>query len=291
MKFLWIALLALYPLAASAASPEQSYLAARDAQIRTIAAAEKKLGVSSDGFTKFHDSALADLEGKLKQLIGLSALAVPGVGKTPKINIEALLRNDLGYGMLDGLVYSSEDYKTRVTVTTEGLFKPWLRDHRKWWKDSELPEDPAKALTYDTFYSQAVNSDARLSKYAEVPVKKPAAASVATAMLGGWAQDDGAGEPDELVISVMQGGKLYVVRIPASAKLGPFPACKAIWDQAEAKANEAFQHKSKVLDGSKIREEGAAAFRRCFSERAPKEKGFAELVRQAQTIIDGLPAK
>ena len=34
-----------------------------------------------------------------------------------------------------------------------------------------------------------------------------------------------------------------------------------------------------------------AAFRRCFAERAPREKGFADLVRQAQDIVDKLPVK
>ena len=64
-----------------------------------------------------------------------------------------------------------------------------------------------------------------------------------------------------------------------------------MWDEAERKANAAFQQKSKVPDGGKIREDGAAAFRRCFAEHAPKDKGFANLVRQAQEVVDALPAK
>jgi hypothetical protein len=87
-----------------------------------------------------------------------------------------------------------------------------------------------------------------------------------------------------------------VVRIPASTKIGPFPPCQAVWDEAERKSTEAFQHaqdkpNAKGPDGSKIREDGAAAFRRCFAERAPKDKGFPELVRQAQTIADALPSR
>jgi hypothetical protein len=295
MKILWIALLVLIPAAAAASSSEQSYLAARNAQIRKIAAAEKKIGVDSNRFTKLQDEAVAELEKQLKQIVGTSKLSVPGVSATPKINNDTLLRGDQGFGMLDGLVYGSKDYKTRVVVTTEGLLKAWLRDHRKWWKDNELPEDPAKALANVSFYTQAVNSDAALSKYAELPINKPAAASIAYAMLGNFAQDDGPSEPDELVISAMQGGKLYVVRVPASTKVGPFPPCQAAWEEAERKSNEAFQRaqdkpKAKEPD-AKIREDGAAAFRRCFAERAPKEKGFADLVRQAQGIVDALPVK
>jgi hypothetical protein len=292
MKILWIALLVLFPSAAGAASLEQSYLAARDAQIRKIAAAQKKMG--TDGVDKIQEQALAELEKQLKQIVGASKLSVPGVKATSKINIESLSENELGFGMLDGLTYASEDYKTQVVVTTEGLLKAWMRRDRK-PNDSKKSQDPSKAITSEEFYTQAVNSDATLSKYAELPIRKPAAASAAYAMYGGWAQDDGPWEPDELVMSVMQGGKIYVVRVPASTKLGPFPACQAVWDKADRRANEVYERapsKPKIVpDTSKIREEGAAAFRRCFAEQAPKEKGFADLVRQAQTIVDGLPAK
>ena len=269
---------------------ESVFLAARDAHIRKIAAADKAK-MNAERFSKLQDSAVADLEKQLKEIVGPSALKVPGIPATAKINNDTLLRSDLGFGMLDGLVYSSEDYKTRVVVSTEGLFKTWLRDHRKWWKDNELPQDPAKALANDSFYTQAVNSDAALAKYAELPIRKPQAASTAYAMLGNWSQDDGPWEAEELVISVMQGGKLYVVQVPAVTKLGPFPPCQAGWDEAERKSNEAFQRKAKQPDGSKIRQDGAAAFRRCFAEHATKDKGFADLVRQAQGIIDGLPGK
>jgi hypothetical protein len=294
MKILCIALLVLFPSAAGAASLEQSYLAARDAQARKVAAAQKKMGADSNRVDKIQEQALAGLEKQLKQIIGMPELSVPGVKSAAKINIESLTENEQGFEMLDGLVYASEDYKTQVVVTTEGLLKAWMRRARKpndSKKSHDPAKDPAKAIASEEFYTQAVSSDATLSKYAELPIKKPAAASAAYAMFAGWAQDVGPWEPDELVMSVIQGGKLYVVRIPASTKLGPFPACKVIWDKAESKANEAFKQKSKVLDGSKIQEEGAAAFRRCFAEQAPKEKGFADLVRQAQTIVDGLPAE
>jgi hypothetical protein len=255
-----------------------------------LVAAEKKLDVNSDRAIKLHERAVADLEGKLKQLIGLSALTVPGVGKQPKANYEALTPDDMGYGMLDGLVYWSKDYKTRVVVTTEGLFKAWLRD-----EDKGLPDDPAKAVTHDTFYTQAVNSDTTMSKYADLPIKKPAAATFAVAMLAGWAQDTGPWEPDEVVLSVMQGGKLYVVRMPAGTKIGSIPACKALWDEAMKKREkeaERLRANPKAPDRSEqIENEGEAAYQRCYRERAPKEKGFAELVRQAQTVADALPTK
>jgi hypothetical protein len=275
--------LVLSPVLAMAASPEQSYLAARDAQIRRLTALSKP-NPSSDRVLKEHERAAAELEKQLKRVIGPSALTLPGLAAEGKINNDTLTKGDQGFGLLDGLRYASEDYKTQVVVSTEGLFKVWLREHRKWWRDNNVPEDQAKALRHDSFYTQAVNADAAVSKFAELPIKKPAAASLAFAMFGMSAQDVGPWEPEEVWVAVLQGGKIYVVRVAAAAKIGPFPACKAVWDRAAKKAEAA-------ADGMAIENEGYAAFRRCFAERAPREKGFADLVRQAQDIVDKLPAK
>jgi hypothetical protein len=284
VKFLWIGFLALLPTMAEAASPEQAYLAARDAQIRRLTALSKP-NPSSDKVLKEHERAVAELEKQLKRIIGPSSLLkLPGLPTEGKINNDTLTKGDLGFGMLDGLRYASEDYKTLVVVSTEGLFKVWLREHRNWWRDNNVPQEPTKALRHGSFYTQAVSSDAAVSKYVELPIKKPAAASLAFAMLSNSAQDVGPWEAEDVTMAFLQGGKLYVIRVPAVAKIGPFPACKAVWDRAAKKAEAS-------SDSMKIENEGYAAFRRRFAERAPREKGFADLVRQAQDIVDKLPAK
>jgi hypothetical protein len=182
-------------------------------------------------------------------------------------------------------------------VTTEGLFKTWLREHRNWWRDNNVPQDPAKALGHASFYTQATGTGAATVKYVELPIKKPAAASLAFAMLGTTSQDVGPSEPEDVTVALLQGGKLYVVRVNASAKIGPFPRCQALWDATMKKSQQEFErHRDKPnarapSRQASIEEEGDAAFRRCFAERAPREKGFADLVRQAQDIADKLPAK
>jgi len=284
MKFLWIGFLALLPTMAMAASPEQDYLAARDAQIRRLTAMSKP-DPSNDRVLKAHDAAVAELEKQLKRIIGPSSpLALPGLPSEGKMNNDTLTKGDLGFGMLDGLRYASEDHKTLVVVSTEGLFKVWLREHRNWWRDNNVPQDPAQALRHASFYTQAVSSDAAVSKYVELPIKKPAAASFAFAMLSNSAQDVGPWEPEDVTVALLQGGKLYVVRVNASAKIGPFPPCEALWKQAAKKAQRS-------ANSMAIENEGYAAFRRCFAERAPREKGFPILTRQAQDIADRLPAK
>jgi hypothetical protein len=283
VTFLWIGLLILLPALATAASPEQAYLAARDAQIRRLTALSNP-NPSSDRVLKEHERAVAELEKQLKRVIGPSTLALPGLPAEGKINNNTLTKGDQGFGLLDGLVFWSGDYKTQVVVTTEGLFKVWLREHRKWWDENNVPQDQAKALRHDSFYTQAVSADAAVSKFAELPIKKPAAARLGFAMLSMQAQDVGPWEPEQVTVSVLQGEKLYVVRVPAAAKIGPFPPCKAVWDRARKKAEAS-------ADAMPIENEGYAAFRRCFAERAPREKAFADLVRQAQEIADKLPAK
>src|SRR5262245_55088378 len=131
MKFLWIAILALLPAVAMAASPEQAYLAARDAQIRRLTALSKPTP-SADKVLKEHERAVAELEKQLKGIIGTAALAVPGLPKEGKLNNDTLTEGDQGFGMLDGIRYASADYKAHAVVTTEGLLKAWLPLHRKW---------------------------------------------------------------------------------------------------------------------------------------------------------------
>ena len=280
MNFLWIGLLALLPTMAVAASAGQAYLAARDAQVRRLDALSKP-DPSSDKVLKEHERAVAELEKHLKRVIGPSALALPGLPAEGKINNDTLTKGDQGFGLLDGLVYWSSDYKTQVVVTTEGLFKVWLREHRRWWGKDDVPQDPANALRHVSFYTQAVSGDAAVFKYVELPVRKPAAASFAFAMLGASAQDVGAWDPEEVRVTVLQGGRLYVVRVAAVAKIGPFSSCNAQWDEAIKKSRGDMARENK----------DHATFLRCFAGRAPRAKGFADLVRQAQDIADKLPAR
>ena len=275
---LWIGLLALFPVLAAAATPEQAYLASRDAHIRKLAAVEKSAGLESERLRKAHEQAVADLQKQVARIVGPSAPALPGLPAAGRLNNDTLTKGDMGFGLLDGLRYATEDHGTMVIVTTDGLFRTWLREHRKWWNDNNVPQDPAQALRHTSFYTQALNTDAAVFKFAELPVKKPAAASLVFAMVGTRAQDVGSREANEVTLALLQGGKLYVVRVKAGTKLGPFPPCDEIWDKAPQNSPEGLDRADR-------------AFRRCFAERAPRDKGFSELVRQAQDIIDKLPAK
>jgi hypothetical protein len=171
-KFLWIGLVALIPAVADGASPEQAYLAARNVQIHRLAALSKP-DPGSEQVLKAHDQAVAELQNQLRRVVGPPKLELPGLPAEGKINNDTLTKGDQGFGMLDGLRYASEDYKTLAVVTTEGLFKIWLREHRKWWRDNNVPQDPANALRHTSFYTQAMSTDAAVFKYVELPIRKP----------------------------------------------------------------------------------------------------------------------
>src|SRR5262245_51285952 len=102
VKFLWIGFLALLPTMAMAASPEQAYLAARDAQIRRLTALSEP-NPSDDKVLKEHERAVAELEKQLKRIIGPLTLAVPGLPAESKINNDTLTKGDQDFGLLDGL--------------------------------------------------------------------------------------------------------------------------------------------------------------------------------------------
>jgi hypothetical protein len=99
-------------------------------------------------------------------------------------------------------------------------------------------------------------------------------------------------------VSVVQGGRVYVVSAAAGVTIGPIAKCDAVWQKYEQKAQDAYaagaQSDAKAKnrpDGSKVREQGDTAYHRCFAEQAPAEKTFAALVQQAQALADALTVR
>jgi hypothetical protein len=186
-------------------------------------------------------------------------------------------------------------------VTTDALLDHWLREHKDWWgpEVANVPQDVDTALKSEAFYTQALRTDAAISKYAELPVAKPANAKLAFAMLAARSQDIGPRTPDELIVSVLKDGRLFVLTAPAKAKIDPMPACQQIWRDATRKAAKA--HAAYVASGLKdnklfeqstrFEEEGDAGFRRCFAQQTKGRSFVAALTRQAQGLIDRLPTK
>ena len=64
-------------------------------------------------------------KSRLRAIVG--PVAIKGLDDKSAINLDTLSDGDEDFGLLDGMVYGGLDAKTRVIVTTDGLFRRWLR--------------------------------------------------------------------------------------------------------------------------------------------------------------------
>ncbi|WP_157874604.1 hypothetical protein [Streptomyces sp. AcH 505] len=284
---------------------EDGYVAAREAAI-------KKLKPLYDGgkgeVTAADDTARSDLEAQMRTILG--PLAFPGYGPG-KLNLDSLYSGDEGFGMLDGLRFDADigangepsgktgkdgQYvapKTHILVTTQSLFARWLRAHKNWWDKGQknVPQQIGAALNDASFYTQAISTDAAVEKFADMPMAKPAAATLVYGMLAARTQSEIPDAADEVFVSALAGDKVYVVygAIAPPVRIAACSTIRADYNKKAEDANEALQQKrisQKAYDklGNLI-QQGEDAFKRCFAPLAQKEPAFAEAQKQAQALL------
>ncbi len=261
-------------------SAEDAYIAARDKYLKKF----DKADFSNDAAQKEMDRAIADLGARLEAIIG--PVTLKGSDLKPHNNLDTLSSGDDTFGHLDGLAYDPPGNQRMTVVTTDGLLKSWLMQHKTWWgKDDErMPQMPAAALKTEGFYTQAIGFDAAFQFYAELPITKPASASFAVSYLYVTAQDFGPWKPDGILVAVLGGGKVYLVTMPLKAPGPTIAACDAIWKAADQKS----QGKGDV---DALRKRADTDFHRCFAERVKSMPEFAKLTSDAQALVDALPLK
>ncbi len=120
---------------ATAATPEEAYIAARDAaiaKIKTAAAAEKRGPMDNYGaqILAMDEQARTGLEQQMRAIVG--PVAIQDMDDQGALNLDTLIEGDEGFGLLDGMVYGKVDAKTRVIVTTDEMFQLWLHQHKNW---------------------------------------------------------------------------------------------------------------------------------------------------------------
>src|SRR5437879_3125483 len=273
----WLALLCLLVFAtnANAAAPAQHYFDLRDRYTPKFSKAAE-----NDETYKQHDAALKELAGVLRGLIG--PVTIKGLPADAKSNADTLYRGDSGFGHLDGLAFASEADKTQAVVTTMALLKHWLREHR----EDGMPQEIGAAFKSDRFYYAAIQ-DAAFAKYAELPIAKPAGASIAVAVLGLRGNGDLKGPPSEIDVVAIQGDRAYFLAASDAVKTAEIPACEKVWKQMMAKPID-----KKDPRGDMTREDNAmTAYTRCFATEAPGQSWFAAAVRKAQGQLDLLPLR
>jgi hypothetical protein len=244
-----------------------------------------------------HKRALDDLAAQLRQVIG--PIDIKGFAGDGQIHLDTLVASDEDFGRLDGLVYASADDKAHVLATTASLFAKWLRAHKDWWDKNPLPQDVRAALRSDDFYTQALTNGSAVITYAEIPVAKPAQATIAFTMLAARTQSEVPRVPDEMIVFVMQGGKVFVVSAQTGVAAQPIAACDKVRQQFKTRAERVRSAYAKpgskdqaLFDAStQLEDEGDRAYRQCFARRAPQERFFAALTKQAQALVDVLPKR
>ena len=281
-------------VAAQAATPEESYVAARDAFIAKLNPPGDPVA-PSDAVQKEEERARAELLRRLRGLIGpLNVRGFPGKGS---YNVGGLFRGELEFGTLDGLSFTKKD--VRLVVTTTGLTVRWIKSPDGLATEGgAVPKDVRTALARDEFYTRATSSDAAVGNLGELPVAKPAGVDFVFAMLAARRQDPGPAPASDLLIGAIVPPRVYIVSAPI-AKIRMMPPCEKLMKDAEAKADRMLEtnekssdRKESVVDeAERLREQGDEAMRKCFGARVRSDPAFARLTKQAQEIVNALVGK
>ena len=264
------------PMTLVAASLEEKYLEARDNFIGHFSTASS-LDDKSD------QKALSKLEKQLQLIIG--PVDVAHFPKRGKINLETL-QQDAGFGQVDGLRFRSE-YEL-LFVTTTGLLNAYLQQNK------ELPMELGKLAKAERFYSLALDWDAAVTHFAELPVRTTNDKSFAYAFLGLWGQDIGPFPPKHLFVFFANGDRVFVVSTEAKSKIDQIAECKDLWESLNKKsyaasaADQASDLKQKGTDVMQREEEDFRAYCTCFEQRVKAEPLLKQLTKQAQTLVDNL---
>ena len=154
-----------------------------------------------------------------------------------------------------------------------------------------MPQQIGAALKDESFYTQAVSSGAAVVNFNSLPIAKPAVASFAYAMLAGRTQSDIPNAADNVFVSAIANGKVYIAYGSIDPKV-QVPACIAIRASYDKKAEQAeddlrfekIDRKAYEKLGN-LRQKGEDEYKRCFTQNAPKQPSFAEATRQAQRLL------
>lgn len=310
---LLIAALASAGAAPTETSPEDRYVALRDAAIEKLKSIYGA-GNIDDAGTKAENLARDDLEAQMCAILGPLSYAGYGPGK---LNLDTLSAGDEGFGMLDGLRFDATvgksgapaggkdaagnyvEPRAHIIVTTQTMLARWLHAHKDWWNKGikNVPQQIAAALQDETFYTQAISTDAAVVKFNDLPIAKPVSATLAYAMLAGRTQSEIPDAADQVFVSALANGKVYVAYGSIEPKVH-IPACDAIradYNKRSEDADEALRQNridKKTYDKlGNLRQQGEDAFKRCFTQRAPKQSAFGEALKQAQALLAGAVGK
>jgi hypothetical protein len=292
---------------AASPSPEDRYIAARDAAIAKVSKLyDEKSG--QPAAEKAEASLSADLLAQMKTIVGDTSRKQYGPAT---LSLLSFYKGDDTFGAIDGLRFESllgkngekagrkgangkyVEPKAFVIVTTQPMFERWLRTHEEWWneKNKNVAGKFAAALEDETLYTTTLPNGSAMVSFGTLPIARPASASFAHAMLGARTQSEIPNAADEVYVAALANGKAYV----ASSTIRPkvqVPACIAIrksYDKNAEKAADDLQFNRIDREAydrlGDFRQQGEDAYKRCFTERVAQQPSFAEATKQAQALL------
>ena len=123
MKYALALALTLLAAAAQAATPEEDYIAARDAVIAKLNPPGDPVA-PNDAASKEEERARTELGKQMRSLIG--PLNVKGFAGEGTYNVGSLFKGDMESGILDGMMFT-RGKNVRLVVTTTGLAERWIK--------------------------------------------------------------------------------------------------------------------------------------------------------------------
>jgi hypothetical protein len=288
-------------------SPEDRYVATRDAAIEKFSPIYDA-GTADDTAKQAEKAAFADLQAQMSAIMGEPDRN--GFGPA-KLNIETFYKGDEGFGTLDGLRFDAEmgetgekagangadgkyvEPKAHIIVTTQTMFARWLRAHKDFWDKGarNVPQRIGSALRDESFYTQAISNGSAVVSFNTLPITRPASATFTHAFLAARTQDDIPNAADEVIVSALANGKVYIAEgsIAPKVQIAACVALRADYNKRAEQAEDDFRFKQidkKTYDSlGNLRQKGEDGYKRCFAQRAPQQPSFAEATRQAQALL------
>lgn len=296
---------------APGASSEDRYYFVRDKYIKQFAIIVNPINESLKGKSigeqeriqrsqpvgRYEYAVLEELEDLITPIIG--EVKVAGFSQQGTINLETLVE-DIGFGMVDGLKYSQKKFNHELPtlfVTTKSLLANYLQSNPEYPKELSLLAESGKFGSSTNFYSEVFDSDASVTNYMELPIKPAKGQAFARAYIGIFSQDIGPSFPPyQIFVIASRKDKIYLITATAKTKIEQIPQCKkqsdALWKKSEELLSE--YRKSKLNDSSlfdkseKYENQSFLEYQHCFGREAKKQKFFAPLITEVQSIVDRL---
>ena len=268
---------------AQAQSAEDRYIADRDAAIARFT--PDRVPKVEKPQLDDEEKVRAELEKQMLAIIG--PIAPKGFGK-PKFNLGSLFTGDMEFGKLDGLVFEADKARARMIVTTLPLLRRWLMSK------AELSKDPDEAIASADFFMNAVQTDAAILHYSDLPLGTPQT----FAMLSARTQDRAPFEASEVYVASIRGDRVFVASAALKQSIS-VPACTRMRQAADKKLEAMSEAQFKPGEDnsdfvdrmSKMRDQVDSEFQKCFAKNVPKDARFAAALARAKELYDRMAVR